>query len=154
MNTWIPFLHDEGLKEKKKQRLLKAGFSLNLAGGHGARNKSRSRISLLKSARTTSEQAAEPSGLVARVRAEHASVMERIKERNRRKAIHGDGKSAASQPGMKTILWQALLPTNASGKGDVKEVVRVLFVTGYLLRSLILQCVEKMFRTGLSIVRL
>jgi hypothetical protein len=55
---------------------------------------------------------------------------------------------------MKTILLQALLPTNASGKGDVKEVVRVLFVTGYLLRSLMLQCVEKMFRTGLSIVRL
>jgi hypothetical protein len=154
MNTWNPFLHDEGLKEKKKQRLFKARFSLNLAGGHAARNKRRSRISLLKSARTTREQAADPSGLVAHVRAEHASVMERIKERNRRKGIHRDGKSAASQPGMKSILLQALLLTNASGKGDVKEVVHELFVNGYLLRSLMLQCVEKMFRTGLSIARL
>ena len=42
------------------------------------------------------EQIANPSAWVARVRLEHASVMERIKERNRWKAALGDRKSAAS----------------------------------------------------------
>ena len=49
------------------------------------------------------ERIADPSAWVARVRTEHASVMERIKERNRRKAALGDRKSAASHARMKGI---------------------------------------------------
>ena len=49
------------------------------------------------------ERAADPSAWVVRVHAVHASVMDRIKERNRRKAALGDRKSAASQARMKSI---------------------------------------------------
>jgi actin-related protein 5 len=49
------------------------------------------------------ERSANPSGWVTRVRAEHTSVMERIKERNRRKAALSDRKSAAAQARMKNI---------------------------------------------------
>jgi actin-related protein 5 len=49
------------------------------------------------------ERIADPSAWVSRVRTEHASVMERIKERNRRKAALGDRKSAASQARIKSI---------------------------------------------------
>jgi actin-related protein 5 len=43
------------------------------------------------------EQIADPSAWVAPVCAEHASVMEHIKERNRRKATLSNRKRTASQ---------------------------------------------------------
>ncbi|KAH9977560.1 actin-like ATPase domain-containing protein [Russula compacta] len=94
-------LDEESLKEKKKQKLIKAGFE---ARARARREKERALEERAAEERKEDEErAAEPSAWVARVRAEHASVMERIKERNRRKAALGDRKSAASQARMKSI---------------------------------------------------
>jgi actin-related protein 5 len=89
------------LKEKKKQKLLKAGFE---ARARVRREKEKAlEERAAEERKEDKERAGDPSGWAARVRAEHASVMERIKERNRRKAALGDRKSAASQARMKSI---------------------------------------------------
>jgi actin-related protein 5 len=89
------------LKEKKKQKLLKAGFE---ARARARREKEKALEERAAEERKEDEErAADPSAWVTRVRAEHASVMERIKERSRRKAALGDRKSAASQARMKSI---------------------------------------------------
>jgi actin-related protein 5 len=89
------------LKEKKKQKLLKAGFE---ARARARREKEKALEERAAEERKEDEErGADPSAWVSRVRAEHASVMERIKERNRRKAALGDRKSAASQARMKSI---------------------------------------------------
>ncbi|KAH9064981.1 chromatin remodeling complex subunit [Lactarius vividus] len=94
-------LDEEGLKEKKKQKLLKAGFE---ARARARREKEKALEERAAEERKEDEErAADPSAWVARVRAEHTSVMERIKERNRRKAALGDRKSAAAQARMKNI---------------------------------------------------
>jgi actin-related protein 5 len=89
------------LKEKKKQKLLKSGFE---ARARARREKEKALEERAAEERKEDEErAADPSAWVTRVRAEHASVMERVKERNRRKAALGDRKSAASQARMKSI---------------------------------------------------
>jgi actin-related protein 5 len=89
------------LKEKKKQKLHKAGFE---ARARARREKEKALEERAAEERKEDEErAADPSAWVTRVRAEHASVMERVKERNRRKAALGDRKSAASQARMKSI---------------------------------------------------
>ncbi|KAH9172826.1 chromatin remodeling complex subunit [Lactarius sanguifluus] len=94
-------LDEEGLKEKKKQKLLKAGFE---ARARARREKEKALEERAAEERKEDEErAADPPAWVARVRAEHTSVMERIKERNRRKAALGDRKSAAAQARMKNI---------------------------------------------------
>ncbi|KAH9036638.1 hypothetical protein EDB85DRAFT_1939591 [Lactarius pseudohatsudake] len=94
-------LDEEGLKEKKKQKLLKAGFE---ARARARREKEKALEERAAEERKEDEErAADPSAWVSRVRAEHTSVMERIKERNRRKAALGDRKSAAAQARMKNI---------------------------------------------------
>ncbi|KAN0105718.1 hypothetical protein V8E52_010774 [Russula decolorans] len=94
-------LDEDGLKEKKKQKLLKSGFE---ARARARREKEKALEERAAEERKEDEErAADPSAWVTRVRAEHASVMERIKERNRRKAALGDRKSAASQARMKSI---------------------------------------------------
>ena len=89
------------MKEKKKQKLLKAGFE---ARARVRREKEKAlEERAAEERKEDDERATDPSAWAARVRAEHASVMERIKERNRRKAALGDRKSAASQARMKSI---------------------------------------------------
>ncbi|KAH9005775.1 chromatin remodeling complex subunit [Lactarius hatsudake] len=94
-------LDEEGLKEKKKQKLLKAGFE---ARARARREKEKALEERAAEERKEDEErTADPSAWVARVRAEHTSVMDRIKERNRRKVALGDRKSAAAQARMKNI---------------------------------------------------
>lgn len=94
-------LDEESLKEKKKQKLLKAGFE---ARARARREKEKALEERAAEERKEEEErSANPSGWVARVRAEHTSVMDRIKERNRRKAALSDRKSAAAQARMKNI---------------------------------------------------
>ncbi|KAN0138657.1 hypothetical protein V8E53_003645 [Lactarius tabidus] len=94
-------LDEEGIKEKKKQKLLKAGFE---ARARARREKEKALEERAAEERKEEEErTANPSGWVSRVRAEHTSVMERIKERNRRKAALSDRKSAAAQARMKNI---------------------------------------------------
>jgi actin-related protein 5 len=98
-------LDEEGLKEKKKQKLLKAGFE---ARARARREKEKALEERAAEERKEGEErAVDPLAWVARVRAEHVSVMERIKERNRRKAALGDRKSAAAQARMKNIATLA-----------------------------------------------
>jgi actin-related protein 5 len=89
------------LKEKKKQKLLKSGFEARTRARREKEKALEERAA--EERKEDKERAVDPSAWVTRVRAEHASVMERIKERNRRKAALGDRKSAASQARMKSI---------------------------------------------------
>ncbi|KAJ3556891.1 hypothetical protein NM688_g1772 [Phlebia brevispora] len=94
-------LDEEGLKEKKKQRLLKAGYD--------ARERTRKEKEREREAREAEEKREEEErendleGWASKLRQEHEGIMNKIKERNRRKAALSDRKSAAAQARMKSI---------------------------------------------------
>ncbi|KAI0638787.1 actin-like protein Arp5p [Trametes polyzona] len=92
---------DDGLKEKKKQKLLKAGYE---ARERAKREKEREREEReAEEKREEEERDRDLSGWASRLRKEQEAIMTRIKERNRRKAALNDRKSAASQARMKSI---------------------------------------------------
>ena len=94
-------LDEEGLKEKKKQKLLKAGFE---ARERVKREKEREREErAAEEKREEEERDRDLTGWAAKLRREQESLMTRIKERNRRRAALTDRKSAASQARMKSI---------------------------------------------------
>ncbi|KAI0820631.1 actin-like protein Arp5p [Trametes gibbosa] len=94
-------LDEEGLKEKKKQKLLKAGHE---ARERAKREKEREREEReAEEKREEQERDRDLSGWATRLRKEQEAIMTRIKERNRRKAALNDRKSAASQARMKSI---------------------------------------------------
>ncbi|KAI5991317.1 hypothetical protein F5J12DRAFT_907516 [Pisolithus orientalis] len=82
-------LDEEGLKEKKKQKLLKAGFE---ARARARREKEKER-----------EEREAEERWAGRLRKEQEAIMSRIKERERRKAALSDRKSAVAQARMKNI---------------------------------------------------
>ena len=94
-------LDEDGLKEKKKQKLLKAGYD---ARERAKREKEREREEREAEERREEEECdRDLSAWAARLRREQEAIMSRIKERNRRKAALTDRKSAASQARMKSI---------------------------------------------------
>ncbi|OJT07940.1 Actin-like protein arp5 [Trametes pubescens] len=94
-------LDEDGLKEKKKQKLLKAGHD---ARERAKREKEREREEReAEEKREVEERDRDLSGWASRMRKEQETIMTRIKERNRRKAALNDRKSAASQARMKSI---------------------------------------------------
>jgi actin-related protein 5 len=144
------------LKEKKKQKLLKAGFE---ARARARREKEKALEERAAEERKEDEErAADPSAWVRRVRAEHASVMDRIKERNRRKAALGDRKSAASQARMKSIA--SLAADERVGKKRRKGGGGACFCHSMLASQrahhFVVQriCLVQMTTTGLSTARL
>ena len=89
------------MKEKKKQKLLKAGFD---ARERTKREKEREREErVAEEKREGEERDRDLTGWAAKLRREQESLMTRIKERNRRRAALTDRKSAASQARMKSI---------------------------------------------------
>ncbi|THH32608.1 hypothetical protein EUX98_g1578 [Antrodiella citrinella] len=98
-------LDEEQLKEKKKQKLMKAGYD--------ARERARKEKDREREEREAGEKREEDErdndleGWAIKMRREHEAIMNKIKERNRRKAALTDRKSAASQARMKNIAHLA-----------------------------------------------
>jgi len=98
-------LDEEQLKEKKKQKLMKAGFD---ARERARKEKEREREERqAEEKREEDEREHDLEGWAQRMRREHETIMNKIKERNRRKAALTDRKSAASQARMKNIAHLA-----------------------------------------------
>ncbi|KAJ6573856.1 chromatin remodeling complex subunit [Mycena vulgaris] len=94
-------LDEDGLKEKKKQKLMKAGFE---ARARARREKEREREEREKEdQKEEEERQGDLGGWVRKMRSEQESLMTRIKDRGRRKAALSDRKSAAAQARMKNI---------------------------------------------------
>jgi len=94
-------LNDEQLKEKRRQRLMKAGYDARM---RAKKEKEKEKEAKEEQERQEQiERQADPSGWAKRIRREHAAVMERIKERKKRRAALTDRKSAAAQARMKNI---------------------------------------------------
>ncbi|KAH9891307.1 actin-like protein Arp5p [Cubamyces lactineus] len=92
---------EDGLKEKRKQKLMKAGYE---ARERAKREKEREREEReAEEKREEQERDRDLAGWASRLRKEQEAIMSRIKERNRRKAALTDRKSAASQARMKSI---------------------------------------------------
>ncbi|KAH8101557.1 actin-like protein Arp5p [Cristinia sonorae] len=98
-------LDEDQLKEKKKQRLMKAGFD---ARERARKEKEREREEReAEERRDEDERERDLEGWALKRRKEHEAIMVKIKERNRRKAALTDRKSAASQARMKNIAHLA-----------------------------------------------
>ncbi|GJJ09400.1 hypothetical protein Clacol_003622 [Clathrus columnatus] len=94
-------LDEEGLKEKRRQKLMKAGFE---ARQRAHKEKEREKIQREDEARREQEERENDfETWILRIRQEHQMTMEKIRERKRRKAALSDRKSASSQARMKTI---------------------------------------------------
>ncbi|TFK38658.1 actin-like ATPase domain-containing protein [Crucibulum laeve] len=94
-------LDEEGLKEKKKQKLMKAGFE---ARARARKEKEREREEKEREEKKEEEEReADLGGWSRKLRQEQENLMSRIKERARRKAALSDRKSAAAQARMKSI---------------------------------------------------
>ncbi|CAL1697345.1 unnamed protein product [Somion occarium] len=94
-------LDEDGLKEKKKQRLLRAGYE---ARERARKEKEREREEREAEERKEEEERdRDLAGWATKLRKEHDAIINKIKDRNRRKAALTDRKSAASQARMKSI---------------------------------------------------
>ncbi|KAI0932855.1 hypothetical protein AcW1_000146 [Taiwanofungus camphoratus] len=94
-------LDEEQLKEKKKQRLMKAGYD---ARERAKREKEREREEReAEERREEEDRDRDLAGWASKLRKEQEIIMNKIKERNRRKAALTDRKSAAAQARMKSI---------------------------------------------------
>lgn len=94
-------LDEEGLKEKRKQKLMKAGWEARV---RARREKEREREEKeAEEQKEAEERERDLVGWTVRLRKEHEATMARVKERNRRKAALSDRKSAVAQARMKNI---------------------------------------------------
>ncbi|KAF8588490.1 actin-like ATPase domain-containing protein [Ramaria rubella] len=94
-------LDEEGLKEKRRQKLMKAGFEARM---RARREKEREKAQREDEARREHEERERDlHGWAARIRAEHEAAMGKLRDRKRRKAALSDRKSATAQARMKTI---------------------------------------------------
>ncbi|KAF8876485.1 hypothetical protein BD779DRAFT_1613295 [Infundibulicybe gibba] len=94
-------LDEDGLKEKKKQKLMKAGFE---ARARARREKEKEREEKEREEKKEEEERENDlGGWAQKKRQEQEMLMTRIKDRARRKAALSDRKSAAAQARMKSI---------------------------------------------------
>ncbi|KNZ80015.1 Actin-like protein arp5 [Termitomyces sp. J132] len=93
-------LDEEGLKEKRKQRLMKAGFEARV---RAKREKEREKAEKEEERKEEEERDMDLEGWSRKMRQEQENLINKIKERARRKAALGDRKSAAAQARMKSI---------------------------------------------------
>ncbi|KAF5382806.1 hypothetical protein D9757_007261 [Collybiopsis confluens] len=94
-------LDEEGIKEKKKQKLLKAGVE---ARARARKEKEREREEKEREEKKEEdERETDLVGWSQKLRGEQETLMARIKDRAKRKAALSDRKSAAAQARMKSI---------------------------------------------------
>ncbi|KAG6850172.1 hypothetical protein H0H93_016852 [Arthromyces matolae] len=113
-------LDEEGLKEKKKQKLMKAGFE---ARARAKREKEREKAEKEREEKEEEEEREmDLDGWSKKMRQEQQTLIDKIKDRARRKAALGDRKSAAAQARMKSIANLAnddrLPKTKRKGGGE------------------------------------
>ncbi|KAF9443619.1 chromatin remodeling complex subunit, partial [Macrolepiota fuliginosa MF-IS2] len=94
-------LDEENLKEKRRQKLMKAGYEARV---RARKEKEREREEKEREEKKEEEEReADPKAWSKRLRSEQEALMTRIKGRTRRKAALSDRKSAAAQARMKSI---------------------------------------------------
>jgi actin-related protein 5 len=94
-------LDEEGIREKRKQRLMKAGYEARLRAK--VEKEEEKRLIELQIQKEDEERINDPRGWAAKKRKEYDETIQRIKERKRRKAMLNDRKSLATQQRMKNI---------------------------------------------------
>jgi len=94
-------LNEADLKEKRRQRLMKAGYDARI---RAKTERDEERIREAERIRLDAEfRAADPQGWLASIRRQHERLMDRIEERKKLKEQLGDRKSLAAQNRMKSI---------------------------------------------------
>ncbi|EIW73296.1 hypothetical protein TREMEDRAFT_59461 [Tremella mesenterica DSM 1558] len=114
-------LTEEEIKEKRRQRLMRAGYE--------ARVKIREEKRLEKERqdeerrKEEEERLSDPAGWAARLRAEQDAVIVRMEERKKRRSQMSNRKSAAAQNRMKTLanLAADTPPSKKRKKGEVDD---------------------------------
>ncbi|KZS90376.1 actin-like protein Arp5p [Sistotremastrum niveocremeum HHB9708] len=94
-------LDEEQLKEKRKQRLAKAGYEARIRARKEKEREREERAAEEK--KEEEERTRDLSGWSQKLRSEHEAAVLKIKDRNRRKAALSDRKSAVAQARMKSI---------------------------------------------------
>lgn len=106
-------LDEEGVKEKRRQRLLKAGYEARMRAR--AEKAEEERLQAEAEARELQEQREHPEQWLEKIRKQHQETLARIQEHKRLKEMMPDRKSAAAQQRMKSIT--ALASDQNSGSG-------------------------------------
>ncbi|EPQ27228.1 uncharacterized protein PFL1_05151 [Pseudozyma flocculosa PF-1] len=106
-------LDEEGVKEKRRQRLMKAGHDARLRAK--AEKAEEKRLRDLEIQRDEDERINDPKAWSARMRKDYDDAIDRIKERKRLKEMLSDRKSLAAQQRMKNIT--ALASDSPGGSG-------------------------------------
>ncbi|KAG9104142.1 Nuclear actin-protein involved in chromatin remodeling [Ceratobasidium sp. 370] len=94
-------LDEDGLKEKRRQRLLKAGYEARIRARkekEAARKEKEE-----EERRELQERTLDPAGWAAKLREDHELLVEKLKVREKRKAALADRKSTANMNRMKNI---------------------------------------------------
>ncbi|KAJ8088694.1 Nuclear actin-protein involved in chromatin remodeling [Marasmius tenuissimus] len=116
-------LDEEGLKEKKKQKLMRAGFE---ARARARKEKEREREEREREEkREEEEREADPGAWARKMKQEQEALITRIKDRQKRKAALSDRKSAAAQARMKSIANLASderVPKKTKRKGGGEDM--------------------------------
>lgn len=94
-------LDEDGVKEKRKQRLMRAGYEARLRAK--AEKEEEHRLAEAEIKKDDEERLNDPRGWASKKRREYESTIQRIKDRKRRKAMLNDRKSLAAQQRMKNI---------------------------------------------------
>lgn len=105
-------LDEEGVKEKRRQRLLKAGYDARVRAR--AEKAEEERLQAEAEARELQEQRENPGQWLDKIRKQHQDALSRIQERKRLRETLPDRKSAAAQQRMKSITALAS-ENNATG---------------------------------------
>ncbi|KAJ1021659.1 hypothetical protein NDA16_003795 [Ustilago loliicola] len=106
-------LDEEGIKEKRKQRLMKAGYDARLRAKAEKAEEKRLEQEALK--RDEDQRVNNPRLWSAKMRKEYDDAINKIKERKRMKEMLSDRKSLAAQQRMKNIT---ALASDAPGSGS------------------------------------
>ena len=111
-------LDEEGIKEKRRQRLLKAGYDARMRAQ--AEREEQRRLEAEAQAKEEQEQRENPEAWAARMRQEHAESIARLRERKRLREMLPDRKSAAAQQRMRSITALAS-EQNTSSTGSQRR---------------------------------
>ncbi|KAN0062909.1 Actin-related protein 5 [Thecaphora frezii] len=110
-------LDDEEIKEKRKQRLMKAGYEARLRAKAEKEEEERQRQAEIQ--RDEDERINDPKAWSRRMRKDYDDAIERIKQRKRLKEMLSDRKSLAAQQRMKSITALASDSPGGAGGGSM-----------------------------------
>ncbi|PWN44568.1 actin-like ATPase domain-containing protein [Ceraceosorus guamensis] len=112
-------LDEEGVKEKRRQRLMKAGYDARTRAK--LEKEEEKRLEEEARLRDQAERENDPRAWASKVRAQYQESIAKAKDRIRRKEMLADRKSLAAQERMKTIANLASEKGDTSGPGSTKR---------------------------------